>query len=250
VFNFIRIGVLIFYFLVFPVVAAQETLNLEQVLAHHLEAMGGKENISSLRNLELKLRIWEPEFEVEGFYRASVEGMMRIDIFAGEQRVFSEGIDAAGGWQQNGEGAAVLGISEQGLLALQQGIRRNLRGLMHVPSSNDLSRSLEQQYLDGTNYFVASLNEPDGIVRTLYINIENWLVERTRQVKALHPDIDSTEIRTEERHSLFKPLCGVMRSHREESFDLETKALLQTTEIIEGRCNLDSTELNLGRPLE
>jgi len=222
--------------------------SLESVLRNHIEAMGGVNSLMRLRNLKLRLKIKEPEFEVEGLYRASRIGQMRIDIFAGEDRVFSEGIDASGGWQQNGAGSPILEISSEGLLALQEGIQRNLRGLLTLTNENNDARLLERQTLEGIDYFVISTSGSDGTVRQLFIHPETSLVDRSRESKALHPDVSAVEIDTEERHMLFKPLCGVLRSYKSESFDLQTQQQIQSTEILEGSCNLDNAELDLARP--
>lgn len=43
-----------------------ETMDLETLIANHLQAMGGIEAYAALDNLKLRLKIWEPEFEIEG----------------------------------------------------------------------------------------------------------------------------------------------------------------------------------------
>ena len=221
---------------------------LQSVLANHIDAIGGVDSLVGLRNLKLRLKISEPEFEVEGLYRASSDGQMRIDIFAGEDRVFSEGIDANGGWQQNGAGSQILEISAQGLLALQRGVQRNLRGLMALTNEDDDARLLGRQTLEGIDYFVVGTSDPGGTARQLFIHPQTWLVERSRESKALHPDVSAVKIDIQERHMLFKPLCGVLRSYKSESFNLQTQEQIQSTEILEGRCNLDNDELDLARP--
>lgn len=227
---------------------ASEDITVDRVLERHLEAIGGRERLGAISNVNLRLRIWEPEFAVEALYRASADGRMRIDVFADEVRVFSEGVDAEGGWQQNGQGTEITGISEEGLLALQRGIGRNLTGLLTLSSHAGNARSLGRQTLAGVDYFVIEAAEPDGGLRQLFVHPESWLVERSRERKALHPDIDDTEIVTEERHSQYRPLCGVLRSFETESFDLASGALIQATEIVEGSCNLDDSALELSRP--
>lgn len=226
---------------------AEETLHLDRVLDNHFEAMGGAESLKALCNIKLRLKIWEADFEVEGLYRASADGQVRIDIFAGSQRVFSEGIDENGGWQQNGEASEVLGMSEEGLLALQRGIQRNLAGLMGYSTQEGNARLRDRQTLAGVDYVVLETTEWDGS-RQLFINPDSWLVERSREIKALHPDADATELSTEELHSDFRPLCGVLRSYKSENHDLATEELIQSTEIIEAHCNIDRSELGLARP--
>ncbi len=105
-----------------------------------------------------------------------------------------------------------------------------------------------RRVLAGTDYYVLETSEGDGMQRQHFIHPQSWLVERSRETKALHPDISPTQINTEEHHSRFQPLCGVRRSYMTESYDLATKELIQSTEVLEGSCNIDDAELDLARP--
>ena len=88
-----------------PVLAQAETANpqsspskapsewsLEEVLLFNTQKSGGDSYWSAVQNVRVHLDIREPTFEVKGIYVASRSGSMRIDIYAGEDRVFSESI--------------------------------------------------------------------------------------------------------------------------------------------------------------
>ncbi|MDF2176902.1 hypothetical protein P2G88_01375 [Aliiglaciecola sp. CAU 1673] len=63
---------------------------LQQVLETHQSSLGEVTAWQATQNISLKLSIKEPGFEVEGIYRASKDGKMRIDIFSEGKPVFTE----------------------------------------------------------------------------------------------------------------------------------------------------------------
>jgi hypothetical protein len=58
---------------------------------------------------------------------------MRIDVFAGEDRVFTEALGPEGGWQMFGDGT-IADLSEDGDAALRRGVIANLYGLHELPA--------------------------------------------------------------------------------------------------------------------
>jgi len=64
---------------------------LDSILSENARAQGGAQ-LADIQAVRIKLHIQEPTFEVEGVYTATREGRMRIDIYAGGQRVFAEGL--------------------------------------------------------------------------------------------------------------------------------------------------------------
>ncbi|HJZ11540.1 MAG TPA: hypothetical protein VJ521_05295, partial [Acidobacteriota bacterium] len=75
------------------------------------------------------------------------------------------------------------------------------------------------------------LTTADGDVTQLYVNPENWLIERTRVKKALHPDIDPKEKWSETRFSDFRKSDGLLRSFKSVQVDLESGEVMQTTTV-------------------
>ena len=108
--------------------SCEETDRLTQIIQQNTEARGGGEAISGVFIVQTRVQITEPEFQVVGEYVATRNGRMRIDVFAGGQRVFTEGFDGESGWQMFGDGT-VADMSKAGEEAVQHGIITNLYGL-------------------------------------------------------------------------------------------------------------------------
>ena len=54
---------------------------------------------------------------------------MRIDVFVDGNRVFSEGLDAHGAWEQPGESAAVRDVGDAARHALEHGVAYRFNGI-------------------------------------------------------------------------------------------------------------------------
>ena len=85
-----------------PVHAAEVTL--EQVVARHTEAVGGREAVERVRSVQYALTIVEPTFTVDGIYRADRKLRMRIDVVADGKRVCTEAYDGRAAWEMGGDG--------------------------------------------------------------------------------------------------------------------------------------------------
>ena len=223
--------------------------SLDDVIARHVEALGGAPALDAIKSVRIRATIVEPTFEVTGDYRASVDGMMRVDIFAGAERVFSEGVDADGPWQQNGAGAPMTGMSAEGEAALRHGIEFNLFGL-HRFAERGHSLALEGEKMIGdVRYHVVKAKLADGFETFFYINAETALIERRRDRRALHPDVDAEERPIETVYGDFAVDCGVLGARASKQFDLVSGAVVQTTQVIERACNLPADQLSIARDI-
>lgn len=225
-----------------------QELSVETLLENHIAALGGVTAIESLNNLRIELSIVEPGFTVRGDYRAARDGRVRIDVFAGENRVFSEGIDAIGGWQQQGSGSAIEGMSEAGQAAMRAGVENNLMGLLHTAERGHTLRSLGSFVYEDIDYYRLQLIRADGFERHYFINPNTWLIDYTRETSALHPDIDPEEKPVESYYSDYQRVCAVMRSHQTQTLELESRQEIQRSQIERTQCNLPDGELALQRP--
>ncbi|WP_299321937.1 hypothetical protein [Parasphingopyxis sp.] len=222
-------------------------LTAEEVIARHVEAIGGAEAIEALRNIRVQPEVIEPDFMVLGDYRATRDGRMRVDIYAGGARVFSEGIDGDGGWQQAGAGAEFAETTPLARAALERGIEFNLFGLHDLAARGHRASLFGREEIEGVNYYVLHITMEDGFERFAFVNPENWMVERYRETSALHPDIDD-EARPEETiHSSFAEHCGVLRATETRKIDRETGNEIQRTRALSIDCNIDPDVLNIGR---
>ena len=206
---------------------------LDDLLACNAEALGGSAAFEAIENIRVQLQISEPTFEVRGSYIASREGYMRIDIFAGEERVFAEGLNAGGAWQWNPE-AGVTASDAAGAAALRNGIEGpgrfwtlaalRERGLgVELLEPGPLARPEERQL---------RLTRADGSTLDYFLSRETCLPTREVSRRAYHPDVDPTEMQVETTFSDPATVDGVLRFRRGESRNLETDDWLGTTQVL------------------
>ncbi|MGE0045988.1 MAG: hypothetical protein AB7J28_14145 [Hyphomonadaceae bacterium] len=211
--------------------AQTEELTLDDVLARHTQARGGAAALDAIRNTRNDATIVEPSFTVRGTYIANTDGLMRVDVFAEGQRVFSEGIDAEGAWSRQGGDAPVEPASETARAALYHGVEFNLFGLHAFPGRGHAITLEGREAIDGTNYYVLKIVMRDGFETYRYIDPATWLSTRRRDVRALHPDVDPTTRLLETIASDWRPVNGVLSSFAWEQRDVAHDAQVQTGTI-------------------
>ena len=219
---------------------------LDDLLARHAAARSGEAAIEAIDNIRTRVEIVEPSFTVIGDYRAR-EANMRIDIYAENARVFSEGIDADGSWQQNGDGEPVTGTSAAGGAALLHGIEFNLFGLHQLAARGHSLSLLNDETIDGLAYKVVKIVLSDGFETYIYLNPVTAMVERRRDVRALHPDADPTTKLIENQYFDFTEFCGVLFPASSRQIDVMTGEELQRTKILSQDCNLADDALEISR---
>ena len=201
------------------------------LIERHTLALGGKENIDAIKTLEIALTIEEPGFTISGLYRGTREGLMRIDVFADDERVFSEGFDGQAGWQLLGGETQGVDMSAAGEAAVRHGIFDKFYSWNDY---EDLGLSLnfvEREIVDERCYDIVELDYNDGEVTYLYVDAESNLVTRARDYSALHPDANPEKSRMETISSDFRFVDGRVRAFRQVKIDLETGEVIQTTTI-------------------
>lgn len=219
-------------FILAPVQAAPASL--EELIARHTEAIGGREAVERVKAVQVELTIVEPQFKVEGVYRADRQQRMRIDIYADGKRVFTEAYDGRGAWQMGADGAK-QSVSAMGAAALRNGVLLpgKLFGLHEQQSIGNRLELLGRERVDDIHYHVIGVTTATSDHIRLYINPSNWLIERTRVRKALHPDVDPTVKWLETRFSDFRATAGVLRPYQSVEVDLESGAVVQSTSVKE-----------------
>jgi hypothetical protein len=71
----------------------------------------------------------------------------------------------------------------------------------------------------------------DGFTVDYYIHPDTWLIERRRDYKALHPDVDPTKKAFETKFSDFRKDGGVIRAYKAEEYEVESGAWAQRTTL-------------------
>lgn len=210
---------------------------LDHLIARNTAARGGAGRLNALHSIESIVRITEPGFSVIGRYLATAAGQVRIDVYVGEKRVFSEGVDEAGVWDWPATEAAPRAGSTKGKNALLHGIEYNLIGLdrmgkrghrlMIAPSTPELTLPAIQ------------LKFSDGFECRLYIDTDSWQIVRRRDQRAYHVDLDSTEKHIESRYSDFRMTDGIVSPHHSQDVDIDSGKEVGRSDTLWIRWNVD-----------
>lgn len=223
-----RIGTVLVVTLIAAGCYLPRTTTLDAVVGRHAEARGGTAAIEEIRSLRLQLQITEPGFTVQGTYLATREGYVRVDIHADGQRVFTEALGPDGGWQLRQGDAAPAPLSPEGERALRRGLIRNLYGLHEL---RGLGYELALQPDGDANHWVITETGPDGLSRNLLIDRDTALIAAAVETKALHPDVDPTEIRQETRFDGWREHGGVLVATNSETRNLASGEVISRVRV-------------------
>lgn len=205
---------------------AERPPTLEDVLASHRSAIG-----TAAAAVEIELLIEEPAFTVSANYRADRSGEMRIDVYAGGERVFTEALDGDGGWQQHGGSAAREALSDTGRAALRRGIFSNVYALHERPAHGYTLSFDGTTKIEGVPHWQITSRSPDGFEEVFLLDTESALIVQKRERSALHPDIDATRVNRVTVLSDYRPVAGRQIAHRIQTFDATSGDILQTTTV-------------------
>lgn len=213
--------------------AGEARPSLEQILQCNAKAAGAGA-LAELDTVEYRLEITEPGFTVQGHYRATRDGRVRIDIHAEGGRVFAEGLHDGRAWMwQRGDERAKQG-SDKGAAALRHGIEQpgHFYALIHMADEGHQVELAGRETADGRTYDVVAVTLADGFQQWYWVARESCLVERKRSFRAFHPDMDPTETWVETRNSDFRVIDGVTRAFLSENVELATGEVLGATRVL------------------
>ena len=235
-----------------------QAADLDTILADNSEAHGVA-HYAEINTVRHRLLIKEPTFQVEGTYTAARDGRMRIDIYAGGERVFSEGLNGECGWAwRPGQGGPeeqpeagpqiepCVGPDETA--ALRHGTQMpghffTLEDVRDRGAKVELIGE-ERNDLEGDSgaEWQVRVTLPDGFQRDYFIDQESKLIVRARDRRAFHPGVDPTEITVESRYSEPRIIDGVLRYMRHENVNVDTGEWLGTTTVLMIEHNVEISE--------
>jgi len=210
-----------------------ESISLDELIARHTKVRGGAEAIEAVRAIEIELKITEPTYQADGRYVATRDGRMRIDVAMDGQDVFTEALDGQRSWSWSPDMVADSEGSEQGTAALRHGVEFpfKLYGLHEMRDRGHRLELLGRQRVDDTDYYRLQLTLDDGSQVQDFVNPDSWLIERERQLRALHVDIDPKPQWIETVYSDYRPVGGVQFPYLQVERKLESGDLLVTTTL-------------------
>jgi hypothetical protein len=190
--------------------------------------------------VSIDVEIDEGGQKLNGHYAATSNGLARIDVYAAGKSVFSEGLDADGGWFWNGK--EIKTSNAGGVAALRNGADNNALGWHRFEARGHKLTLMPQEMIDAISYPVVEILYTTGQRSYFYIDPKSWLVVRRRDERAYHPDVDPTKQRVETRFSNFERVAGVVAPHLDQDFDLATNKLLASHRVLARRVNPELSE--------
>ena len=193
------------------------------------EAAGGLAAAQAIPALAYHLHIKEATFEIDGTYLVDRKGRMRVDLYKDGKRVFTECHDGARAWEMDAEGKA-SNASIAGAAALWHGTQYpgQILALAELPAHAHRVDYTGNERIGGIDYAVLKLTMSDGFETWRYVNQQSYRIERARDVRAPHPDLDPKQTLLETTWSDFRKVDGVLRPWVETQTDLKTGKWNQT----------------------
>jgi hypothetical protein len=175
--------------------------------------VGGRAAIEAVKSIEVDLHIVDPDFEVDGKYRAARPGRMRIDVMANGKHVYTEALDWDRGWQWKGKGSVIEEESPKATAALRHGVELpgKLVGLHELRQRGHRVDLGGREAIEGTDYYALRITLRDGYTTTLYV--------------------DPTPTTIESCFSDFRNVDGVLFAFFSTDTDLATGKILETTRV-------------------
>lgn len=225
----------------------EPSVSLQTVLERNAVATRSEIDAPRLNNTDKTLCIKEGGQALIARYRATSDGMMRIDVYDLTDRVFSEGKDDDGTWEWPAGHPAPVNVEHAGVGALAHGIEFNLFSPAELAARGHDVELTGQTRIRETDYFVLKITLQDGFETYRYVNPDTWLIDIARDFRAFHPAIDSTEQSIETRFDQWRLADGVRFAGRTRNFDVASGALIATVEILESAYDVERTGLDLAR---
>jgi hypothetical protein len=215
-----------------PSLAIANDEHTDKIIDKVTRASGGVAAAQAISALAYHIHIKEATYEAEGTYLVDRKGRMRIDLYIGDKRVYTECYDGRRGWQMDADGK-VADSSPDGTKALWHGTQYpgQILALAELPQHGHRIQNNGREHVDGVDYDVLKLTLRGGFETYRYVNLQTGRIERSRDVRAPHPDIDAKRRPLDTAWSDFRKVDGVVRPFREIQTDLETGKWNQTATV-------------------
>lgn len=204
-------------------------LTLAELIRRHTKARGGASRLDAVHALSTDVAITEKGSTVQAHYSCNDSPAWRIDVYAQGKHVFCEGLDSGGPWlwpsADSSPHDAVPDARKTGI----QGIEFNLYGLHRFAARGHVLSFDGREFLDGVDYYVIKVVMKDSYETYLYINPTTWMIDRRRDFRAFHPDIDPQKAYAEKRYSDFRTVMSIVWPFFEKQVNWKTGAEVNST---------------------
>jgi hypothetical protein len=212
-------------------------LSLKEIIHRHTAAVGGAAVLDRVHSKWVSLTVTEKGQPIDGIYQCIGIPEWRIDIYAGGKHVFCEGLDRNGPWLWPGGDPAPKNATADARRTGIQGIEFHLYGLHRFPARGHQLFLDQPQVIDGTRYHVVRVLMRDAYETFLFINPTTFLIDRRRDERAPHPDLDPTRKFIEKRYSDYRPVDGILTAYLEEEYNLTDGKLVNSSAVKQVRYN-------------
>ena len=208
------------------------SLPLDKILEKAAEVRG-KKALSELHALRVRSKHhegkWNPDFD----YRIMKPGFMLITATYSDGVVIREGFDGVRAWEKLERNPEPVYVEGDAFKGLAQGAHSPvfLYGLHDMEGLGAKVSKTGCDTIDGTPYYLVRVKASFGTDIEYYVNAENFLLERARATRALHPTLDPTQITIEERWSDFRRVNGVLYPFVLSQWGTETERRLSWLEV-------------------
>lgn len=194
-------------FIVLATSAASFAQTADEIVAKHIEAMGGADKWKSLKSMEMKNK-----FSVQGMDIDSktviVNGKsLRTDISVMGQEIISA-IDGETGWAKQPEMMGGTGEPEDmpGALVKESRKQVNLGGsLLNYKENGSTVELVGKEKLDGVDVYHLKLTEKNGDITNLFLSASNYYTLKSAGKR----NIQGKDIDAEVNFSNFKQIEGL-----------------------------------------
>ncbi|MEP6938248.1 MAG: hypothetical protein ABI846_00670 [Rudaea sp.] len=228
----LRVCALFMTFVAQPIFAAPRHDDGVTLIDRVTRTSGGLLAAQAIAALAYHIHVREATYEVDGIYVVDRQGRMRIDLYADGKRVYTECYDGKRGWQMDRDGK-VADSSATGTLTLWHGTQYpgQILALAELPAHGHRIESIGRERIDGVAYDVLKLTMSDGFETYRYVNVRTGRIERSRDVRAPHPDMDPKRAPLDTAYADFRKVDGVLRPFAETQTDLKTGKWNQTATV-------------------
>lgn len=221
--------------------------DLSEIVRRHVEARGGAAALDAMRQIRIDVDIMERGQPIHARYAAGADGLVRVDIYAGGELVFREGVDENGGWLRPAGDAEPREGLAAGRNALLNGAEMHLFGLHRYGERGHTLSLMPRQTIDDVAYYVIRSAFRTGQTSYFYVDPESWLIVRRRDERAYHPDVDPTAQKIETQFNDFRSVEGILIAHETVDRDLATNEVMSTQSVEAVAINPGLTAAEFGR---
>ena len=224
-----------------PKIGEEKTYaNIAEAVSTNTEALGGVHALDGVQTMLKRSLIEEGELRDIAIFATDRKGRMRVDIFADGKRVFAESFDGERGHQWQ-ESTGQVPASERGTVALSHTpqLPNHIFRLKDATANGHTLALIGHEKIDDVNYGVLELTLSDGFQTYLFLDTETGWVTRSRNVRALHVDLDDNEKLIEARMSDFRSVGDIVHPHSVVEVDLATDDVLTRITLQELKINVE-----------